>query len=208
MEFIPVLLGVGLLAALGYSIYYSYNLEQQIWERDRTIQELSFRSKLVEKYFDIEFDSNDSLTYYTLKDSIRSSFLSTKKLAQEKKNYDELLIALEDVMKQQDELVDDYNGLVRKYNSLYKEVGSISKEKDQLKEDKKRLEIVLRMIERKYKISYNITIDSSHVTTILKNTDMVDSGMMLLPYYRDKIKREPNGAWIITFSNKQEVIKK
>ena len=52
-ELLPLFFIIGLVAVLGYSIFYSQKLEEQISERDKTILELSFRSKLVEDYFDI-----------------------------------------------------------------------------------------------------------------------------------------------------------
>ena len=54
-KLMPLLVLSAIITALIYSIYYSSKLEEQIWERDRTIQELSFRSKLVEDYFDIKY---------------------------------------------------------------------------------------------------------------------------------------------------------
>ena len=67
-----------------------------------------------------------------------------------------------------------------------------------IKEEKCNFENVLGMIESKYKITYNISVDSKNIIIKLKNTDMVDSAMVLLPFYRDKIERKPNGLWIVT----------
>lgn len=201
MEFVPILLIVGLLAALAYSIYYSSKLEEQISERDKTIRELSFRSKLVEDYFDIEYNPDNSLTYYTLKDSIKNIYAAKKTInTDDIKDYTEITMTVDTVIKQHNKLINEYNGLVQKYNSLVRELNSIYKEKNIIKNNNRKLEDVLNMIERRYKISYNITIDSTIETIALKNTDMVDSGLVLLPYYRDKIERKPNGTWVITYS--------
>ena len=201
MELLPILLIIGLFAALAYSIFYSSKLEEQIWERDKTIRELSFRSKLVEDYFDIEYNPDDSLTFYTLKDSIKNIYAAKKTIMTDDiKNYTEIAMTLDTVIKQHNKLINEYNDLVQKYNSLIREQNSISKEKNIIKNNNRKLEDVLKMIERRYKISYNITIDSTIETITLKNTDMVDSGLMLLPYYRDKIVRESNGTWVITYT--------
>ena len=54
------------------------------------------------------------------------------------------------------------------------------------------------MIEKKYKITYDISEESKTIRISLKNTDMVDSAIVLLPFYRNKIERKPNGLWIVT----------
>lgn len=181
-ELIPLMIILGIIAALFYSIYYSSKLEEQIWERDRTIQELSFRSKLVEDYFDIKYNPADSTTSYILKDSIKNRFITIQK--EDIENMDSLIKDFNSLVKEHFKIVDEHNSLVDKINSLTN--------------DKRNLEDVLGMIEKKYKITYDISIDSKTVIISLKNTDIVDSAMILLPFYRDKIERKPNGLWIVT----------
>lgn len=181
-ELIPLMIILGIIAALFYSIYYSSKLEEQIWERDRTIQELSFRSKLVEDYFDIKYNPADCTTSYILKDSIKNRFITIQK--EDIENMDSLIKDFNSLVKEHFKIVDEHNSLVDKINSLTN--------------DKRNLEDVLGMIEKKYKITYDISIDSKTVIISLKNTDIVDSAMILLPFYRDKIERKPNGLWIVT----------
>lgn len=181
-ELIALMIILGIIAALFYSIYYSSKLEEQIWERDRTIQELSFRSKLVEDYFDIKYNPADSTTSYILKDSIKNRFITIQK--EDIENMDSLIKDFNSLVKEHFKIVDEHNSLVDKINSLTN--------------DKRNLEDVLGMIEKKYKITYDISIDSKTVIISLKNTDIVDSAMILLPFYRDKIERKPNGLWIVT----------
>lgn len=185
-ELIPLIILLGIIAALFYSIYYSRKLEEQIWERDRTIQELSFRSKLVEDYFDIKYNPADSTTSYILKDSIRNRFTTIQKddFKVQQEYIDSLINDFNSLVKEHLEIVDEYNSLVDKSNSLIN--------------DKRNLEDVLGMIEKKYKITYDISVDTKTIKISLKNTDMVDSAMVLLPFYRDKIERKPNGLWIVT----------
>ena len=185
-KLIPILFFLGIIAALFYSIYYSNKLEEQIWERDRTIQELSFRSKLVEDYFDIKYNPTDSTTSYILKDSIRNRFT---------------IIQKEDFKVQQeyiDSLIKDYNSLVKEHLEIVEEYHSLVDKSNSLINEKRNLEDVLGIIEKKYKITYDISVDSKTIKISLKNTDMVDSAMVLLPFYRDKIERKPNGLWIVT----------
>lgn len=181
-KLMPLLVLSAIITALIYSIYYSSKLEEQIWERDRTIQELSFRSKLVEDYFDIKYNPADSTTSYILKDSIKNRFLTVKK--EDVTNLDSIIKEFNSLVKEHNEIVDDHNSLVGKLNSLTN--------------DKRNLEDVLGMIEKKYKITYDISEESKTIRISLKNTDMVDSAMVLLPFYRNKIERKPNGLWIVT----------
>lgn len=192
-ELIPLIIFLGIIAALFYSIYYSSKLEEQIWERDRTIQDLSFRSKLVEDYFDIKYNPDDSTTSYILKDSIRNRFSETYKNRNDilQGNYESLANEYNSLIYEHNEIIDDYNSMVAETNSLIKE-------NMRIKEEKRNLENVLGMIESKYKITYNISVDSKNIIMNLKNTDTVDSAMVLLPFYRDKIERKPNGLWIVT----------
>lgn len=185
-ELIPILFFLGIIAALFYSVYYSSKLEEQIWERDRTIQELSFRSKLVEDYFDIKYNPTDSTISYILKDSIRNRFTTIHKgnFKVQQEYIDSLIKDYNSLVKEHLEIVEEYNSLVDKSNSLINE--------------KRNLEDVLGIIEKKYKITYDISVDSKTIIISLKNTDMVDSAMVLLPFYRDKIERKPNGLWIVT----------
>ena len=165
MNLIPIMFFLSLIATLSYSIYYSYKLEEQIWERDKTIRELSFSSKLVEDHFDIKYNPADSTTSYVLKNTKRNTITITQGRTTITR----------------DSLIKEYNSLIDEYNELIDEKGG--------------LETVLKIIEKEYNISYEISIDSNTIRTRLRNTDMVDSGLVLLPYYRDRIERKPEGLW-------------
>ena len=192
-ELIPLIIFLGIIAALCYSIYYSIKLEEQIWERDRTIQELSFRSKLVEDYFDIQYCPDDSTTSYTLKDSIRNRF------SEAYMNRNNVLQGnYESLANEYNSLIHDHNEIVDEFNSMVAETNSLIRENMRIKEEKRNLEEVLGMIEKKYKLTYDISVESKTIRISLKNTDMVDSAMVLLPFYRDKIERKPDGLWIVT----------
>lgn len=181
---------ISLLLALFYSLHYSSELEKQIWERDLTIQDLSFRSKLVEKYFDIDYNQDNHTIYYSLKDSIRNSFLVSQtenfNLIKEDLHYsiDSLLVVYNSLVRQHNEVIDEYNLLAKEFNSLSRE--------------KQKLQSVISLIQRYYKISYETTVNSDTIITTLINTETVDSALILLPYYRDKIERVSDNQWVIT----------
>lgn len=181
---------ISLLSALFYSLHYSSELEEQIWERDLTIQDLTFRSKLVEKYFDIDYNQDNHTIYYSLKDSIRNSLLVSQKesfnLLKDDLHYsiDSLLVVYNSLVRQHNEVIDEYNLLAKKYNSLSRE--------------KQKLQSAVSLIQRHYKISYETTVNSDTIITTLINTETVDSALILLPYYRDKIERVSDNQWLIT----------
>ena len=67
------LLIVSLFLLLGISMYYNNVLQNQIEERDRIINKLSInnnnlRERILNKYFNIQYDSISSIEIYTLKD--------------------------------------------------------------------------------------------------------------------------------------------
>lgn len=181
---------ISLLFALFYSLHYSSELEEQILERDRTIQDLSFRSKLVEKYFDIDYNQDNHTIYYSLKDSIRNSLLVSQK-----ESYN---LLKEDLHYSIDSLLVVYNSLVRQHNEVIDEYNLLAKELNSLSREKQKLQSVVSLIQRHYKISYETTINSDTIITTLINTETVDSALILLPYYRDKIERVSDNQWVIT----------
>ncbi len=189
MELLPILLIIGLFAALAYSIFYSSKLEEQIWERDKTIRELSFRSKLVEDYFDIEYNPDDSSTYYTLKDS-----KIPKKVVKEYEYKDREIeriidrtpsfhigdstIALKEISK-------NYNLLL---DSIYRIENLVRRQRNALK-----------LIEKNYGVQFDYSVDSNKNMTIItmKNHEKIDSALILLPYYRNRLEKKEDGTWII-----------
>ena len=60
---------------------------------------------------------------------------------------------------------------------------------------------ILDMIEHNYGISYNIKTENRDSIIIytynLVHTERVDSALMLLPYYNNKLKRENDSVWTI-----------
>ena len=187
---IPVIIYISLLSALLYSLHYSSELEEQVWERDQTIQDLSFRSQLVEKYFDISYSQDNHTIYYSLKDSIRNTILASQKEA--------FNLLKKDLNYNLDSLLVVYNSLVHRHNEVIDEYNLLAKEINSLSREKHILQSVVSLIQRHYKISYKTTINSDTITTTLINTETVDSALILLPYYRDKIERVSDNQWAIT----------
>lgn len=206
--FVPILFVIVLLAAFLYSIYYIDRLEEQIYERDKTIQELTFMSDLVEEFFDIEYDSITHTTSYTLKDSKKNYIIPQQDSTQQMFTQGDKLLSANEVVDeynkllgQYNELADEYNALVRNYNELSYKYKKIVKEYNVAYNDKMRqiqeLKAVLGRIEKSYDIQYVITRDSTQSVIVLMNTERIDSALMLLPYYRDKLKKVSDDTWTI-----------
>lgn len=183
IEFVPILFVIGLAVALVYCIFYIGKLEDQIYERDKTIQELSFRSDLVEEYFDITYDSTNNSTTYMLKESKKTT---VKYIEKSRDNY-----YIDGQKITEPSIVEEYNKLINDYVST-------TNENQENKQTIRNLQSALGIIKSRYGIAYDIIEDSNKVIITLKNTEKVDSAMLLLPYYRDKIKRESNNVWTVT----------
>ena len=196
IEFVPILLFIGLAVALVYCVFYIGKLEDQIYERDKTIQELSFRSDLVEEYFDIKHDSVEHTTSYSLKSS-KTNFVVMQQ------DSTELIFHRGDEMLTSQELVREYNSLSRNYNKLVKDYNKLVNEYNDYYNEKeyqiRELKSALGLIEKKYSIQYVIRRDSTFSVIDLSNTDKIDSALMLLPYYRDKLKKVSDEVWTIEY---------
>lgn len=197
LDFLPVVLFLGLLAALGYSLYYTDKLEQQIWERDKTIQELSFRSELVEEYFDYGAMQDDSTKmYYTLKESK----IPKRVVKGTEYEYIDRLIEREKIVDKTPKIITgdttiNVEELVNRYNSIADTNYRIRRENQQLR-------AALSLIEKTYSITYDVSLDSNMIITTLKNTEKIDSSLMLLPYYRDRLEKNEDGTWMIKTRSK------
>lgn len=196
IDIVPIIFIIGLSIALIYSVFYIEKLEEQIRERDKTIQELSFRSDLVEEYFDIKHDSLEHTTSYSLKGT-KANFTIMQQ------DSTELLFLQGDKVFTVRELVKEYNALVSNYNRLACDydnlVGEFNSEYNKNMHRIRDLETVLGMIEKRYCIQYNISRDSTFSVIYLSNTEKIDSALMLLPYYKDKLKKVSDSVWTIEY---------
>lgn len=195
IEFVPILLVIGLAVALVYCIFYIGKLEDQIYERDKTIQELSFRSDLVEEYFDIRHDSIEHTVSYTLKNAKRNNVVVYN-------DSTELKICKGDEFLTIDELVKDYNSLAKEYSKLVKECNKAYEEIYNNIVQIEEMQAALELVESRYNIQYLAKRDSTNIMVTLTNTERLDSAIVLLPYYKykvDKIEKHPNGYWVVHY---------
>jgi len=194
IEFVPILLVIGLVVALVYCIFYIGKLEDQIYERDKTIQELSFRSDLVEEYFDIMQDSIEHTTSYSLKRSVVNPVILQQDSTELLFHKGDKLFTAKAFVNEYNALSKDYNVLVNDYNKVIGDYNDYYNEKEfQIRE----LKSALGLIEKRYNIHYVVRRDSTFSVIDLSNTEKVDSALMLLPYYKDKIKKVSDSVWTI-----------
>ncbi len=185
------------MAAFVYSIFYFEKLEEQISERDKTIRELSFRSELVEEYFDYGTLPDDSTKmYYTLKESKIPQRIVKEKVYEyfEKEIEKEKIIDRTPSILSRDSNI-SVEELIRRYNAILDSNYYNKREIQQLT-------TTLDLIKKAYGITYDISIESNRTITTLRNTEKVDSALMILPYYRDRLVKDTDGAWLIKTRNK------
>lgn len=180
IDLISYAMGIITIVLLCYGYYYISELENQISERDKVIQNLSFRSYLVDEYFDIEVDSTKNTTSYILKDSKKA------RIIEKRTEHIKTTIEVHDK-----ELISNYKKLADEYNSI---VVENSNNKRLISEQR----AVLELIERNYQIKYKVSVDSIYTRTKLFNTERIDSALLLLPYYRDRIKKVDDKTWTIS----------
>lgn len=195
-KFMPIIIIFGLLAALVYCLFYIGKLEEQIWERDKTIQELSFRSNLVEEYFDITHDSIEHTTSYSLKDSKANYVIMQQDSTELIFRMGDSLLSAQEFVKEFNALVRHYDDLVEKYKKLVKEYNNeFNENMHQIRE----LKSALDLIEKRYNIQYVVKRDSTFSVINLSNTEKIDSALMILPYYKNKLKKESDNVWTIEY---------
>lgn len=211
-----LLLFLILIVILGVSLFYIDSLEHQLIERDNTIQQLSFRSDLVEDYFDIKHDSIKNTTSYMLKDSKAKKITETQTITEIQTEYiepsiqqGEQTISLDDFLKNVNvtnekyvQQIENYNKLVNQFNELNANYISVLNENRNNKKTISELTTVLNLVKNNYQIDYEIKYDSVYVITSLTHTQKVDSALLLLPYFRDRLKKDNNNTWTITTRRK------
>ena len=208
MGFVLILLVSGMTAALVYCIFYIEKLENQIYERDKTIQELSFRSDLVEEYFDIMQDSIEHTTSYSLKSSKANIVIMQQDSTELLFYFGEKTLSVNGLVEEFNMLLKDYHKLVKDYNKTVKDykktVDDFNDEFNKNMRQIQELTSVLGMIEKVYGIQYDVKRDSTFSIIELSNTERIDSALVLLPYYKDKLKRFSDSVWAIEYYERKK----
>lgn len=190
-----------LLVIVPVLLWYISKLEEQIIERDNLIQELTISEDLVKEYFNVEYDSISNTKSYTLKDSKKTRVIEIEKEYHYIKEYREPQFKKGDKTLSSADLVKEYNKKDSLYNQLLSQYYNECNDKNTIKKKMSIYVKILDMIEHNYGISYNIKTENRDSITIytynLVHTERVDSALMLLPYYNNKLKRENDSVWTI-----------
>ena len=190
-----------LLIVVPVALWYISKLEEQIIERDNLIQELTISEDLVKEYFNVEYDSISNTKSYILKDSKKTRVIEIEKENHYIKEYREPQFKKGDKTLSSADLVKEYNKKDSLYNQLLSQYYNECNDKNSIKKKMSIYVKILDMIEHNYGISYNIKTEKRDSIIIytynLVHTERVDSALMLLPYYNNKLKRENDSVWTI-----------
>ena len=201
------LLIIGLCSLLGTSMYYNYVLQEQIEERDKIIHKLStnsdiLREKILNKYFNIEYDSISSVEIFTLKDNYMSAnnhnqivknITSADSIEYTHliKDYNLLVDKYNNMQKvyeiNADTLITEYNTLISQYNILVEKNKKLVNELDSIYSITKTQESALKLIEKNFSIRYTSNISGNQIKVSLLS-EKADSAFLLFPYFKDRLQ--------------------
>ena len=185
-------------------------LESQIEQRDTLIQRLSHSNELIKEYFDVKYDSVKNEETFVLKDS-KKTRIEVEKF---QTIHDVAYIKDEDRFYKNgkrissDSLIKEYNNLsqrnagdwkknAEKYNSLVHEYKKLGSRLSAIEDSLWVKNLLLKNTEKYYKIQFNYNYKGNQVFTNISSPKL-DSALMLLDVYRDKLKYNPKKKqWII-----------
>lgn len=185
-------------------------LESQIEQRDTLIQRLSHSNELIKEYFDVKYDSVKNEETFVLKDS-KKTRIEVEKF---QTIHDVAYIKDEDRFYKNgkritsDSLIKEYNNLsqrnaedwkkiAEKYNSLVHEYNNLGLRLSAIEDSLWVKNLLLKNTEKYYKIQFNYNYKGNQVFTNI-SSQKLDSALMLLDVYRDKLIYNPKKKqWII-----------
>lgn len=185
-------------------------LESQIEQRDTLIQRLSHSNELIKEYFDVKYDSVKNEENFVLKDS-KKTRIEVEKL---QIIHDVAYIKDKDRFYKNgkrissDSLIKEYNNLsqrnaedrkkiAEKYNSLVHEYNKLSSRLSAIEDSLWVKNLLLKNTEKYYKIQFDYNYKGKQVFTNVSSPKL-DSALMLLDVYRDKLIYNPKKKqWII-----------
>lgn len=209
------------LISLGVSLYYNQTLQEQVNERDILIKDLTQKDSILNQIMDIKYDSVTKTTSYSYR--VRDGkVLKYSSLADEldksKNDYDQISEKHSKIINENNQNINDYNSLLNSFNSLNKDHQELQARFNSLVDkfnikiaDKNKLiddlnvladslssyKSVVRLIQSNYQINYSI-IRNGRSKDISINADKLDSALVLLPYFRDRLKLDNAGkVWTV-----------
>ncbi|MBL7935711.1 MAG: hypothetical protein JNM51_07870 [Bacteroidia bacterium] len=172
-----------ILIALGVSLYYNKTLQEQVNKRDIIIEKLT-QDSILNEIMNIKYDSISKSTSYSYR--TRNGKLL---------KYDELANELDksrgDYKLGRNELITEYNSLVNRYNKLVENNAKINSNFNQVADSLYSNKIVLKLIQSNYHVDFSIDrYENGNIKKVSINADQLDSALVLLPYFRNRLTLE------------------
>ena len=190
---LSLFIAIAIATIFAVSLYYNFELERQITERDNLINRLTFRDNLFKEYFDIRHDSIEGTTSYILKESkqnIRTINTETK------------IYTTEKIVETDTLLYNNYRSLIEKYNMLVGDFNTLSANYYSARDSLETSRAIIRLIQRNYPIEFFVENEQGQQRISVKS-ERLDSALLLLPHYRDKLRyKTQEKSWIITLPSK------
>jgi len=215
-----------IMIALGVSFYYNYTLQNQVNERDILIEKLTQRDSILNKIIDFHYDSISKSTSWEYR--IREGkVLKYNELANEldksNNDYNQISITHNQIIAEKNQNINDYKYLSNSFNLLNKDYNEllkkysllIAKYNENISDQNKLVgnynlisdslssfKSIVRLIQSNYNIDYNIN-RKGNIKEISIKANKLDSALVLLPYFRDRLKLDKEKkVWIINTGKK------
>ena len=212
-----------ILITLGVSVFYNIELQNQVSKRDEIIERLTKRDSILNQILEIEYDSIlNTITYsYRIRDGKVLKYNQISDEMDELQNeYNSIINKHTRLQEENIHNIDDYNSLAIKYNSLFDDYKLIHQsfstlvanynintnsfqnlnKKYNISQDSLSIyKAIVDLTHKVYAIDYNIQIDGNN-RKISVTAEKLDSALVLLPYFRDRLKKEKN-VWKISLKN-------
>lgn len=128
----------------------------------------------------------------TLEKQVRDRNVLIKKLA----NSEKIITFQDTLLDINDKRFNECNKLIQNYE---KQLTELENKMILYKDSTNNLRITLDLIKKNYGIGYKIRKDSIYYNIQLEGTSKVDSALMILPYYGEKLHYdEESNKWLIT----------
>lgn len=208
-----VLFVIGLV----FNFRYIVSLEEQVYQRDSLIRELSFSDQLVREYFDVHVDTLNNTRSYTLKDEKKTRIIERQEYSIE---MDGKKYSFEQLLQQYINLAQDYNSLVRDFNALAKKedksrmeladskrtIGSLYLATDSLRNLLDEKNFYLNSVTRRYGVVYQTQKEGNTTHYVMKGSPQLDSALRIFPYFKDMAVFDgENNEWVISIPNKKRI---
>ncbi len=213
------LLLIIILISLAVSIFYNIKLQEQIDKRDVIIEKLTQRDSILNQVFEIKYDSIEQTISYSYRtrdgkvmkyneisnelDKLQEyySAILNKHSAliqgnkQTTEDYNQLLNDFSSLNNNNVSLIKEYNELVLKYNRNVETTQKYILQYNNTLDSLSSFKALVDLIHSNYYVDYEILKDGKYNKISIKS-EILDSALVLLPYFRDRLKKEKD-TWII-----------